>query len=86
MSDVKQLLEQATPLPWELGYDGDVILTRDGTYTAVTGWRMLVPPKPGTDAYKALPSGTERAAAKAWHEKHPEPEQETLAEQLRVET
>lgn len=40
------------------------------------------PPKPGTDEYKALPSGVERSAAKAYWERQPEAEQQTLAEQL----
>ena len=43
------------------------------------------PPKPGTPEYRALPTGVERAKAKAYHEAHPEPEEPTLAEQLRVE-
>lgn len=47
---------------------------------AVTGGE-LEPPKPGTDAYKALPTGTERAAArKYWDAQKAEPE--TLAEAL----
>lgn len=54
---------------------------------AVTGGE-LIPPKPGTPEYKALPNGTERAKAKAWHEAHrePEPEQESLAEALGAPT
>lgn len=45
----------------------------------------LVPPKPGTKEYKALPSGVERAAAKSyWEEKPVEPEGRPDAEQLRA--
>lgn len=44
----------------------------------------LIPPKPGTKAYRDLPSGTERANAKAYWDarKDAEPEQESLAEAL----
>lgn len=41
------------------------------------------PPRPGTDAYRALPSGKHRAAARAyWDDKDNEPEQVSLAEAL----
>lgn len=42
------------------------------------------PPKPGSDAYRLLPSGVERAAAKSYWEAHPEPDEPSLAEQLQV--
>lgn len=47
---------------------------------AVTGGEE-VPPKPGTPEYKALPNGTARAQAKAWHDAHRD-EQESLAAAL----
>jgi hypothetical protein len=47
----------------------------------VTGGE-LVPPEPGTDAYKALPA-PEKAAARAWHQNHKEPARPT-AEQLQA--
>lgn len=42
------------------------------------------PPQPGTDAYRLLPSGSERAVAKAYWDAHKdtEPTQETMAEAL----
>lgn len=48
---------------------------------AVSGGEVI-PPKPGTPEYKALPSGAERAKARAYWDKKPEPEQESLAEAL----
>jgi hypothetical protein len=45
---------------------------------AVSGGEVI-PPKPGTKAYRDLPNGTERANAKAYWDKKPEPEQESLA-------
>jgi hypothetical protein len=50
---------------------------------AVTGGE-LVPPKPGTPEYKALPNGAERAQAKAYWDAQEKggPQQETLAEQF----
>ena len=44
----------------------------------------LEPPKPGTDAYRLLPSGRERAEAKGYWDRRKagEPEQETLAQAL----
>jgi hypothetical protein len=47
----------------------------------VTGGE-LVPPEPGTDAYKALPA-PEKAAARAWHQNHKEPARQT-GEQMRA--
>jgi hypothetical protein len=47
----------------------------------VTGGE-IVWPRPGSPEYKALPSGAERAKARAYWDKQPEPEQETLAEAL----
>lgn len=44
---------------------------------AVTGGE-LIPPKPSTDEYRALPAN-ERASARAYWQKHPEPVQESLA-------
>lgn len=52
----------------------------DEEILAVTGGE-IVPPKPGTDEYKALPA-QEKAAARAYHSKPPEPIQETLNEAL----
>jgi hypothetical protein len=44
---------------------------------AVSGGE-LVPPKPGTDEYKALPTGTDRANAKAyWDKAEPKGARET---------
>lgn len=49
---------------------------------AVSGGEVI-PPKPGTPEYKALPSGAERAKARAyWDARKGEPEQETLAAAL----
>lgn len=48
---------------------------------AATGGEEI-PPKPGTKAYRELPDGTARANAKAYWDKKPEPEQESLAEAL----
>ena len=49
---------------------------------AVSGGEFI-PPKPGTPEYKALPSGAERAKARAyWDARKGEPEQETLAAAL----
>ena len=45
---------------------------------AVSGGEEI-PPRPRTDAYRALPSGAERAAARAYWDARPEQEQETLA-------
>ena len=42
------------------------------------------PPKPGSAEYKALPDALERAKARGYWDANPEPEQETLAEQLAV--
>jgi len=49
--------------------------------------QVTEPPKPGTDAYRLLPSGRERAAAKAYWDKRKagEPEQESLAIALGAE-
>jgi hypothetical protein len=47
---------------------------------AVTGGE-LIPPKPGTAEYRALPNGGERAKAKAWWDAHKD-EQESLAAAL----
>lgn len=48
----------------------------------------LLPPKPGSAEYRALPSGTERAQAKAYWDRHKaaEGEQESLAEVLGAPT
>ena len=65
--------QPGTPLP--AGEDAGV--------TSVPDAAPAVPPKPRTDAYRALPDGTARAAAKAYWE-----EQAALAtrepEQLKV--
>jgi recombination protein RecT len=51
----------------------------------VTGGE-LVPPKKGTAEYDALPSGVERSKARQYWAKHPEPQQESLAEALGAPT
>jgi hypothetical protein len=43
---------------------------------------QIIPPKKGTPEYDALPSGVERSKARAYWDKQPEPEQESLAEAL----
>jgi hypothetical protein len=48
---------------------------------AATGGEEI-PPKPGTKAYRELPSGTERANAKAYWDRKPAEQQESLVEAL----
>lgn len=59
-------------------------LSMDQVLAAAGPGAEEVPPRPGTDAYKALPSGAERAKARAYWDAHkePEPQQESLVSAL----